>query len=130
MNGADTRVRILQVDDDPLFNAVLLQHFSRHQNVDLDQVTSIAAAEQRLTQGSVVDVLLLDLSLPDRDGFEYLSTLSSAGFQGKLIIVSSQPRSVVDMAETMANSLKLNVALVVEKPLSPDKLARLDKAIL
>jgi CheY-like chemotaxis protein len=123
------KIQILQVDDDPLFNTVCGQHFQQHGNVELTQVASIAAASEKLSLQPQTDILMLDLSLPDRDGFEYLKELSTIPFAGRLIIVSSQPPSVIDMAQTMAKGLDLNVAITVEKPLTPEKLAKIDEIV-
>ena len=122
-------MRLLQVDDDPIFNAVCERHFGGRTDLEFTQFNNVAQAERRLMESPPVDVLMLDLSLPDRDGIEFLSTVKQLNFTGRLILVSSQPRSVIDMAATLATSLGLNLVLQLEKPLSPDKLARIDAAI-
>lgn len=129
MSAFSKSITLLQVDDDRLFNAVCKQHFKSHGSLDLIQMTSIKAAELRLNQTPEIDVLMLDLSLPDRDGIEFLETLKDLSFTGKLIIVSSQPSNVIGMASTLANTLGLNLVAGMEKPLTPAKLASLDAAI-
>ena len=122
-------MRLLQVDDDPIFNAVCQKHFGARTDLEFTQFNTIAQVERRLMESPPVDVLMLDLSLPDRDGIEFLSTLKQFNFQGKLIFMSSQPRSVIDMASTLAASLGLNLVLRLEKPLSPEKLALIDREL-
>ncbi|MEE4239316.1 MAG: response regulator [Anderseniella sp.] len=122
-------MRLLQVDDDPIFNAVCEKHFSGRNDLEFTQFNNVTQAERRLMDSPPVDVLMLDLSLPDRDGIEFLSTIKQLNFKGRLILVSSQPRSVIDMAATLASSLGLNLVLRLEKPLTPEKLARIDEAI-
>ncbi len=122
-------VILLQVDDDSLFNAVCEQHFKSHRSLDSIHMTSLKSTELRLKQTPAVDVLMLDLSLPDRDGIEFFETLRDMNFSGKLIIVSSQPDDVIRMASILATNFGLNLVAHMEKPLTPAKLATLDAAI-
>ena len=129
MAAFSKRITLLQVDDDPLFNAVCTRHFQRSELIQLIQVTSIEAAELRLKQTPEIDVLMLDLSLPGRDGVEFLETLADINFTGRLVIISSQSSHVIKMAGTIATVKGLNLVARVEKPLTPEKLASLDAAI-
>jgi DNA-binding response OmpR family regulator len=131
MPDGQSRIQVLQIDDDPLFNAVFAEHFKQHSDsVELFQVSTIEDAEKCMSQFPQIKWLVLDLSLPDRDGFEYIKSLGQSSRHQKLIIVSSQPPSVIEMAKTMAASVGLDIVMSIQKPLSPDKLAKLDKAIL
>jgi two-component SAPR family response regulator len=129
MAALSKSITLLQVDDDLLFNAVCNQHFQRNESVQLIQVTSIEAAELRLKQTPEIDLLMLDLSLPGRDGVEFLETLADINFTGRLVIISSQSSHVIKMAGTIATAKGLNLVARVEKPLTSEKLASLDAAI-
>jgi len=131
MSPGQSKIQVLQVDDDLLFNTVFAQHFKQHaEKVELSQVLTIADAEKRLAETPEITWLVLDLSLPDRDGFEYIKSLGEAEVTLKVAIVSSQPPSVIQMANTMAESVGVNVVLSYQKPLTPEKLAKLDSVIL
>ena len=119
-------VHVIQVDDDPIFNVVIHKHFAGRNDVDMLQMTSITALEHHIRSGLPLDVLLLDLSLPDRDAIEFLSAYKSFELQCKIIIITSQPRSVIDMAVTLAKAAGAEISLTLEKPMTPDKLAKLD----
>lgn len=122
-------IRFLQVDDDPIFNALCARHFAGRDGIDFIPLTSIDEAEKRLRSEPGIDVLMLDLSLPDRDGIEFLTTLKNTGFTGKLIMMSSQPRNVLDMASTLATAQGMPPALVLAKPITPEKLAEIDEVL-
>jgi len=122
-------IRFIQVDDDPIFNALCAKHFGGRDKLEFTQFDNISQTERRLMESPQPDILMLDLSLPDRDGIEFLSTLKQLNFQGKLIFMSSQPRSVIDMAATLASSLGLNLVLRLEKPITPEKLAQIDQVL-
>jgi DNA-binding NarL/FixJ family response regulator len=70
---------------------------------------------------------MLDLSLPDRDGIEFLSVLKDIGFNGKLIVMSSQPRNVIDMAATLATAQGIAPSLTSA---SPSHLKSLQRSML
>src|SRR5215217_7855009 len=53
----------------------------------LDQVDRLAGALERLTQGEV-DVVLLDLSLPDCQGFETFARLQRAAPSTPIVVLS------------------------------------------
>jgi CheY-like chemotaxis protein len=122
-------IRFLQVDDDPIFNALCTRHFTGRDGIEFIQLTSLNPAEDRMRSKPVVDVLMLDLSLPDRDGIEFLSVLKDIGFNGKLIVMSSQPRNVIDMAATLATAQGIAPTLTLSKPLTPEKLAEIDAVL-
>ena len=121
--------RFLQVDDDPIFNAFCDKHFSGREGLDYVQFSSLSPAEDRLRSEPAIDVLMLDLSLPDRDGIEFLSVLNDCGFKGKLVIVSSQPRNVIEMATALAAAQGHDPAVTLIKPITPEKLAQIDAVL-
>jgi DNA-binding NtrC family response regulator len=122
-------ISVVQVDDDPIFNAVLSKHFAGQDGVNLLQLTTIDQLEKHISNGQPMDVLILDLSLPDRDAIEFLASFDSAGFNGKIIVITSQPRSVIDMAVTLAKAAGAEINLTLEKPLTPEKLTRVDAIV-
>jgi diguanylate cyclase (GGDEF)-like protein/PAS domain S-box-containing protein len=65
-------IRVLLLVEDNLADVRLLREMSREQsshNTELTQVDTMAAAEKHLA-ASVVDIILLDLGLPDAQGLE------------------------------------------------------------
>ena len=129
MIDAKNARKILQIDDDLLFQAICAKHLEKFDNIELIHASSVNQAMTLMAQQSDIDMLLLDLALPDRDGFEFMKDLHTSGFSGKVAIISSQPQSVIQMAETMAKSLPLNLVVCLQKPMNAEKLEALDKAI-
>jgi DNA-binding response OmpR family regulator len=91
---ADTppRARLLLVEDDPKI-ASFLDKGLRREGFRLDWVSTGAEALARLERGEV-DVLLLDLGLPDIDGLEVLRRMRYQGMDLPVIVVTgrSDPR--------------------------------------
>ena len=70
-------------------------------------------------------VITLDLCLPDVDGIEILSSLSSVQFAGHLIIISGQPEWLRNQAAQLACNNGLNVLAQMSKPVQLHQLREL-----
>ena len=70
-NSEDALARILLCDDSPI-ERLALGHFLRHEGYAVDEVGDGASAIRYL-QNRAIDLLLLDLQMPDVDGFDVLA---------------------------------------------------------
>jgi two-component system OmpR family response regulator len=82
---------VLVVDDDPEIGS-LLSRYLTSQGVRVTVVESGAQLRAAM-QATDVDLVLLDLGLPDEDGMDLMRDLRS-GWQGPVIIVSGRGESV------------------------------------
>lgn len=100
---------VLLVEDDPKIVSFLAKGF-RREGFRLDSVSTGAEALARLEDGGI-DVLLLDLGLPDRDGLEVLREMRDRGMDVPVIVVTGRtdPRD-----RTIA--LSLGVRAYLTKP--------------
>lgn len=62
------------------------------------------------------ETIILDISMPDLDGFQAIDVLSERGFAGRLIIASGFYSDVIYMAEMLAKKKKLNLVGKLSKP--------------
>ena len=69
-------VRILYVDDDRASRDILMR-LLKHHHLEVDVVDTALAALQQV-QTAVYDLIVLDLALPDMDGWELLRQLQTA----------------------------------------------------
>lgn len=67
--------RILLVEDDPIFSD-LVSGYLRRENFTVEEVATAASA-RRYLDSATIDLILLDASLPDADGFDLLRELRS-----------------------------------------------------
>ena len=81
--------RILVCDDSPL-ERVALSHFLRGQEFVVDEASDGESAVQSL-QLSPVDLLVLDLQMPGKDGFYVLSFLQNHRPDLPVILLSGMP---------------------------------------
>ena len=70
----ESRIRVLLVEDDRIFADLLSKQFS-HRNAEVIHAGTGKEALSALQGDGKFDVILLDISLPDIDGFEVLSRI-------------------------------------------------------
>src|SRR4029077_3884422 len=109
------RPHLLVVDDEPGIReslASILQDEGYH-------VEAVASAEEALERAGAgdVEVMLLDVWLPGRDGLEALSRLQAAPRPPAVIMISGH-----GTIETAVRATKLGAFDFIEKPLSLDKI--------
>ena len=110
-------LRILVLDDEP-FMLKLLAHLLHE--IGFHRVTTSdngAEALQALASGGhAMDLVLLDLNMPDMDGVEFVRALVERGYGGSLILVSGEDERVLHMAEKLVQAHQVNVLGHLSKP--------------
>jgi two-component system KDP operon response regulator KdpE len=123
MSPGAPAIRVLVVDDEPAIRRFLRASLGA-QGFD---VLEAADAHSALTQLShtAVDVLVLDLGLPDMDGIEVIRTLKEKGSDVPIVVLSSRSDEVAKV-----RALDLGADDYVTKPFGMDELvARLRAAL-
>jgi DNA-binding response OmpR family regulator len=82
-----TARKILIVDDDEDLRESLREQLALHQEFDVDTAPS-ATKGLELTKGDHVDLLILDVGLPDIDGRELCKLLRRNGFKAPIILLT------------------------------------------
>ena len=98
--------RILVVEDDPTLRLVLRDNL-QSEGYEVDVAADGAGAVSR-ARASIPDLIVLDLTLPDHDGFEVLPILRSLG-QVPIIVLTATGafeagaiyREIIDCEEVM-----------------------------
>lgn len=85
-------MRVLLVEDDASIAVPLAKGLTR-EGLEVEQVVRGAAALERLTQAPTPDIVLLDLGLPDVDGFEVCRRLRAAS-DIPIIVVTARGEEV------------------------------------
>lgn len=79
--------RILVVEDEPVFRSIVVRNL-RARGCEVEEADTTTAALASL-QFSLPELILLDINLPDRTGWDVLRHLQSRGQQVPTVIVSA-----------------------------------------
>jgi len=117
MQESPRQPQVLVVDDDPDTASILLRHLARE---GFDALEAKSGAEcLGLVQHRHIDAILLDLMLPDMNGFQICRALksdpTSAGIP--IIVVSAR-----DDDEARAELISLGITDFLSKPISREQL--------
>jgi two-component system KDP operon response regulator KdpE len=123
MTTPSAPLRILVVDDEPAIRRFLRTSLTAQGYQIIEADTAKAALESM--RRNVPDVLVLDLGLPDRDGFEVIQELRGAGSALPIIVLSSR----ADEAGKV-RALDLGADDYVTKPFGVDELLARIRAAL
>jgi DNA-binding response OmpR family regulator len=81
------RRRILLVDDDTELRRTLMEQLSQYREFDLGEAGTAAEAMQKVNEAHV-DLMLLDVGLPDMDGREAVKILRRNGFKSPIVLLT------------------------------------------
>ena len=120
--ATETRPTVLSVDDDAGIRAALCLELE-----DDYDVTTAAGGREALDvlARRRVDVMLLDLRMPEMTGEEVLTTLRAARSQPPIIVMT-----VIDKVKTVVECMKLGAADYVTKPWEPGEVPATIQRIL
>jgi DNA-binding response OmpR family regulator len=81
--------KILVVDDDDVLRESLVEQLSLYEEFDIEQEGNAARGVQTARQGRV-DLVVMDVGLPDMDGREAVKLLRKGGFKAPVIMLTGQ----------------------------------------
>lgn len=110
--------RVLVVDDDPALRALLRESILHH-GVEVETTGDLRAADRWLLSFAPA-LVVLDLSLPDGDGADWLAAARGRGWDGLAVVVSG---TLDDPAKLMRLRAQFRVRRVFHKPVVPSALA-------
>jgi len=116
-------MRILVVEDEPAI-AFGLEADLKTEGYDVEVVCDGEAATRRAREGKF-DLVLLDVMLPRKDGFEVCRELRRAGFKTPIILLTARSQEVEKVM-----GLEWGADDYVTKPFSPPELRARIKAVL
>ena len=106
-------VSLLICDDSSLARKQLLRALPAEWPLDISQAASGREALERIREGDI-DVLLLDLTMPDMDGYGLLAALRHEQLQCKVIVISADVQE-----EAVRRVLELGALAFIRKPADP-----------
>src|SRR6266404_9601049 len=110
--------QIMVVDDDQDTVAILARHLQREGFVPIE--ASSGAQCLKLVQENEVDVILLDLMMPDMDGFQVVKELRNNPLTAEIPVIMITARDDLD---ARAEGMRLGVSDFLAKPVFRRQLA-------
>jgi DNA-binding response OmpR family regulator len=118
MEEAIRASQIMVVDDDQDTVAILARHLQREGFVPIE--ANSGAQCLKLVQENEVDVILLDLMMPDMDGFQVVRELRANPVTAEIPIIMITARDDID---ARAEGMRLGVSDFLAKPVFRRQLA-------
>lgn len=103
--------KVLLVEDDALLAETLTDQFTGHSEFTLSIARTGAEAIERLKGEQHIDLVLLDIGLPDMDGRDACRTLRDNGFKSPIIMLTGS-----DSDDDVINGLDAGANDYVTKP--------------
>src|SRR5258706_15494826 len=121
---------IMLIDDDPVTRRVLSHMLLRLGYPRVVAFDSGRSALRQLTGGhSTVDLILLDINMPEMDGVQFIRRLANCHYTGTVILVSGENSRILESGEKLIQSQRLTVLGHLQKPVKPEKLAALVRQV-
>ncbi len=124
MNTETHPTRMLVVEDDPTLG-VLLEDIFRLQGYRISRATDGPEALQMMTTLPAYDIVLLDIMLPKKNGFDVLREARRAGVDSPVILVTAK-----NDEDDRLQGFDLGADDYVAKPFNAEELAARVRAVL
>jgi DNA-binding response OmpR family regulator len=125
MDDGSRSPQILVVDDDPDTVSILSRHLQREGFVPLEARSGADCL--RMVQENEVDVILLDLMMPEMDGFQVCKALKNNPDTAEIPVIMITARDDMD---ARAEGMRLGVSDFLAKPVFRRQLANRVRAQL
>lgn len=117
---------ILVIEDDYAVNELILRSVDRSNDYTAEAAFNGREGLQAVRETpEPFDIVILDLSLPDIDGLEFIRYLAETRFAGGIIIASGHSISVLNAAKQLAGYHNITVLGTIQKPFSPAELRKI-----
>ncbi|OEF94892.1 EAL domain-containing response regulator [Vibrio splendidus] len=116
---------VLIVDDVELSREVIKNAVSLSNIKTSVQFAENAFDAMSKMQNASFDLVIMDIMMPNGDGFELLSMMSQQNVESKIIITSGLDKSIVSSVSMLGKLYELNVVASLEKPIWANQISEL-----
>ena len=114
---------IIIIDDDPIF-VELLAEVAMVSGYQTEMVSDFHKFK-KVYEKTTYDVITLDISMPDTDGFEMINELVKLECKSQIVIISGHDEALMYSAEMFAKEKGLNILVSMRKPIEVDEFENL-----
>jgi EAL domain-containing protein (putative c-di-GMP-specific phosphodiesterase class I)/ActR/RegA family two-component response regulator len=112
-------VRVLLLDDEPFMLKMHAHLLKEAGFVSIRAFESGALALADIELGNTPDLILLDLSMPEMDGIEFIRHLVARKYKGRVILVSGEDERTLQTAFRLVASQGIDILGHLAKPVKP-----------
>ncbi len=113
----------LVIDDDPLFQIVVSEGLIAGGVAYVEMASDgVIGMEKLVNARNSVDLIAVDLQMPNMTGVDVIRELARVSFKGAVIIISSEDSSLLRSVHNLAKLLGVNILGAMSKPLDVDHL--------
>lgn len=117
-------INILAVDDDVLTLNMLRKSLT---HLGFQRITTCRSGADALTaldaMARPVDVILLDMKMPEMDGVEFTRHLAERAYTGSVLLISGEGERLLASAEKLLSAHQMDILGYLTKPVAPKDLA-------
>ncbi len=117
-NGAKAGAQVLVVEDDPIQRRLLKNAIERHGHVAHLAENGRFGLEVLKRNSEQINVIVLDLMMPEMNGIEFLGALNDMGIDLPVIVQTGQGG-----IDTVVQAMRAGAFDFVVKPVSPERIA-------
>ena len=114
---------IIAIVEDDLPMSELVKRMINSEHIEIE-VFSLGVQLIKSINISNFEYIILDLSLPDIDGFEIMNKLSTTNIVAKIILMSGHDMAVVRAAKVYGEGIGLNIKEILFKPFSKNEILK------
>jgi len=119
-------INVLVIDDDNLTLKVTKSVLNTIGFESIKLVTTAKESIITLEDPNIrIDLIILDLKMPDMDGIELIRLLGEIEYKGHLIIFSGEDESILCSAKDLATARNISVLGFLQKPIDSQKILKL-----
>lgn len=110
--------------DDDAYNIYVMERFLDKENISYTAITDLSTLELKLQQTSTVNIVLLDLEMPNKDGYEVIEILKKYLEPHVPIVACTVHTAEINRAR------KIGFSGFIAKPLNMDRFSEQISRIL
>ncbi|WP_331346874.1 EAL domain-containing protein [Cellvibrio sp. UBA7661] len=125
-----SKINALVIDDDTFMLKIMQRILTVNGVINVSCCDSGAAGLEALSHAEPpIDLILLDLNMPEMDGIEFVRALETTHFKGNIILISGEDERMLISAEKLIAARQIGILGHLQKPVTQESIIPLLKQL-